>query len=129
MDTSTFLAQLLGPIFVIIGLGLLFNRAIYQAVAEEVVKSRALLYLTGALNLIAGLAIVLTHNVWGPSWKLIVTVIGWIALVRGAIRLLIPQQAGDFMARVLARGEVLMGVGVVALVVGAFLAWKGFSGT
>lgn len=130
MDTSIFLAKLIGPILIAIGLGLLFNRAAYQVVAEEVVKSRALLFLAGALNLVAGLAIVLAHNEWDLSWKVIITIIGWFALIRGLLRILIPQQLGDFLSRILARGpQVLTGVGVVALVVGAFLAWKGFSGT
>ena len=124
-----FLAKLIGTIFIVIGLGLVFNRAIYQVVAEEIVKSRALLYVSGALNLVAGLAIVLAHNEWSPSWKVIITIIGWFALVRGALRILLPQQIGDYLARIFARGpQVLFGTGIAALIVGAFLAWKGFSG-
>lgn len=130
MDTSLFLAKLIGPILIVIGLGLLFNRAAYQVVAEEVVKSRALLFLAGALNLVAGLAIVLAHNEWDLSWQVIITIIGWFALIRGFLRILIPQQLGDFLSRILARGpRVLVGSGVVALIIGAVLAWKGFSGT
>jgi hypothetical protein len=130
MDTSIFLAKLIGPILIVVGLGLIFNRAIYQVVADEIVKSRALLYFSGALNLVTGLAIVLTHNKWALSWKVIITIIGWFALVRGALRILLPQQVGDYLARILARGpQVLFGTGIVALILGAFLAWKGFSGT
>jgi hypothetical protein len=130
MNTSIFLAQLIGPILAVIGLGVLINRAGYQAVAEEVVKSRVQLWLSGVLALTAGLAIVLVHNEWDLSWDVIITIIGWLAIVRGLLRLLIPQQIGDFLSRGLARGpQVLTGVGVVALVVGAFLAWKGYSGT
>jgi len=130
MDTSIFLAKLIGPILAVIGLGLLINRATYQAVAEEVVKSRVQLYLSGVLALTAGLAIVLSHNEWDLSWQVIITIIGWLAILRGLLRLLIPQQIGDFLTRALARGpQVLTGVGVVALIIGAFLAWKGYSGT
>ena len=130
METSIFLAKLLGPILFVVGLGLLVNRAAYQVVAEEVVKSRALLFLAGALNLVAGLAIVLAHNEWDLSWQVIITIIGWFLLIRGFLRILVPQQIGDFLSRILARGpQVLVGSGVVALLVGAFLAWKGYSGT
>lgn len=129
MDPSIFLAKLIGPILIVVGLGIVFNRALYQSVAEEIIKSRALIYLTGVLNLVAGVAIVLTHNKWGLSWKLIITIIGWFAAVRGALRLLIPQQIGDFLTRTLANPQVLFGSGIVAIIVGAVLAWKGFSGT
>jgi len=130
MDPSIFLAKLMGPILVVVGLGILINRAPSQAVAEEVVKSRALLYVSGVLALIAGLGIVLTHNEWDLSWQVIITIIGWLAVVRGLLRVLIPQQIGDFITRVLARSpQVLTGSGVVALILGAVLAWKGYSGT
>jgi hypothetical protein len=56
---DVFLAKLIGPVLITIGLGVLLNRGAYQAVAEEVAKSRTLLFVTGALNLVAGLAIVL----------------------------------------------------------------------
>jgi len=128
MDPSIFLARLIGPIFIVVGLGLVFNRALYQAVAEEIVKSRALLYFSGALNLAAGLAIVLTHNVWAPSWQVIITIIGWFALIRGVLRILLPQQIGEFLARILANRQVLFGSGIVAIVIGAVLAWNGFGG-
>ena len=130
MDPSIFLAKLMGPILVVVGLGILINRAPSQAVAEEVVKSRALLYVSGVLALIAGLGIVLTHNEWDLSWQVIITIIGWLAVIRGLLRVLIPQQIGDFITRVLARSpQVLNGSGVVALILGAVLAWKGYSGT
>ncbi len=125
-----FLAKLIGPILVVIGVGVLLNRAGYQAVAEEVVKSRVQLWLSGVLALTAGLAIVLAHNEWDLSWQIVITIIGWLAILRGLLRLLFPQQIGDFLTRALARSpHVMTGVGVVALVVGAFLAWKGFGGT
>ena len=63
METSLFLARLIGPIFIIIGIGLLLNRDMYRTAAEEVFKSRALFYVFGALALAGGLAIVLNHNV------------------------------------------------------------------
>ena len=103
MDPSIFLAKLMGPILVVVGLGILINRAPSQAVAEEVVKSRALLYVSGVLALIAGLGIVLTHNEWDLSWQVIITIIGWLAVIRGLLRVPIPQQIGDFITRVLAR--------------------------
>jgi uncharacterized membrane protein len=124
-----FLAKLIGPILAVIGLGVLLNRASYQAVAEEVVKSRVQLWLSGVLALTAGLAIVLAHNDWALSWQLVITIIGWLAILRGILRLIFPQQMSDFLTRTLARGPgVMTGVGVVALIAGAFLAFKGYSG-
>lgn len=46
MQTSIFLAQLIGPGFLVIGLGMLLNRDGYRAMAQEFLKSRALRRLT-----------------------------------------------------------------------------------
>ena len=51
MDTSLFLAKLIGPIFVIVGTGLLLNGDRYRAVVDEVMSSHTLLYIFGAIAL------------------------------------------------------------------------------
>ena len=128
METSLFLARLIGPIFIIIGIGLFLNRDMYRTAAEEVFKSRALFYVFGALALAGGLAIVLNHNVWVWDWPVIITVVGWLMIVRGTFRILFPQQIGDLAARMLARGpQLLLVSGAVVLVLGAILSWKGFT--
>ena len=64
MQTSIFLAQLLGPLFLIVGASVLFNPGAFRTLAAEVVRSVTLVYLFGLMDFAAGLAIVLTHNVW-----------------------------------------------------------------
>jgi hypothetical protein len=54
MDTSIFLARLLGPSMLVIGLGLLLNRATYRDLSLEVLDSPALIYLAGLIALVAG---------------------------------------------------------------------------
>lgn len=130
METSIFLAKLLGPIFLVIGLGVLFSRNVYRAAAEEVLEGRALLYLFGAIAFTAGLAIVLTHNVWVWGWPVIITIIGWLMLIRGTLRIVIPQQVGDLASRLMARNPNLLNIGgAIALVVGVVLAWMGYGCT
>lgn len=128
MDTSLFLAKLIGPIFVIVGIGLLLNRNRYRAVVDEVMASRTLLYLFGAIALTGGLAIVLTHNVWVWDWPVIITIVGWLMVVRGTLRIVIPQQVEDLAAKTMARWPNLLLVsGLLVITLGAFLCWKGFA--
>jgi hypothetical protein len=117
MDSSLFLARLMGPIFVR-----------YRALAEEVMTSRALLYVFGALALTGGLAIVLTHNVWIWDWPVIITIIGWLMMVRGTLRIVVPEKVGDLGARVLTRWpHILLVSGLTVIALGALLCWKGFA--
>ena len=128
MYTSLFLAKLIGPIFVIVGTGLLLNGDRYRAVVDEVMSSHTLLYIFGAVALTGGLAIVLTHNVWVWDWPVIITIVGWLMIVRGSFRIVFPQQVED-LARKMVAGwpEVLLISGVLVITIGAFLCWKGFA--
>ncbi len=53
--------------------------------------SPTLVYLNGVLLFVAGLAIVRTHNVWVRAWPVLVTVLGWVALAIGLLRMFAPQ--------------------------------------
>ena len=38
----------------------------------------------------AGLAIVLTHNIWAADWRVLITLFGWLNVIGGALRLFAP---------------------------------------
>jgi hypothetical protein len=128
MDTSIFLAKLMGPIFVIIGVGLFLNRERYLAVVDEVILSKTLLYVFGIMALTGGLAVLLTHNVWVWDWPVVITIIAWLMVVRGSLRIVIPQQI-----EAIAKGmkdqlpTLLLISDMIVISVGLFLSWKGYS--
>ena len=62
MDRSLFLARLIGPTFVVIALGMLINPSMYESMIVEALRPGILLYLSGLLSLLAGLAIINLHN-------------------------------------------------------------------
>jgi hypothetical protein len=84
MQVSVFLARLLGPLLLLPGVGLLVNPREFRTMATEVVGSITLIYLFGLFDFAAGLAIVLVHNVWTVNWRVLITLIGWLLLIRGA---------------------------------------------
>ncbi|MDD5553924.1 MAG: hypothetical protein PHE18_08670, partial [Candidatus Omnitrophica bacterium] len=61
MDNSILIARFLGPYIIMIGFALLFNLERYKNIAEDFFKNSALVYLSGLLTFVAGLAIVLSH--------------------------------------------------------------------
>ena len=91
MERSHFLAKLIGPVFIVGGVGMLFNTAVYRAMFERALHDHMLIYLSGILALVMGLAIVAVHNDWKWHWPLIITVIGWLALIGGVVRMIAPQ--------------------------------------
>jgi hypothetical protein len=126
MPTSIFLAKLIGPVALAIGIGLIANAAAYRKLADELLRSRALIYLSGLLALSAGLAIVLSHNVWTADWRVLITVIGWLAVLGGVVRVVLPQGTEAIGRRVLQHPQSLLIAAVIWLAIGAILSFFGY---
>ena len=90
MSTSVFIARLIGPVMLVIGLAVFANQRAFRELAEEFLASRALTFLSGLIIMPAGLAIVLTHNIWAIDGRVMITVFGWANAIGGAIRLAAP---------------------------------------
>jgi uncharacterized membrane protein len=126
MQTSAFLAKLIGPVFLAVGVGLLANAATYRMLAGEFLHSTALIYLSGLLTMTAGMALVLTHNVWAADWRILITLLGWLAAIGGAARIVIPQGSQKIGSSLLARPQSLTVAAVIWLAVGAILCFFGY---
>jgi len=44
--------------------------------------------LSGMLALLIGIPIVILHNIWEGPWEIVVTLIGWVTVIKGFVRLL-----------------------------------------
>src|ERR1700709_1548253 len=102
MSTSVFIARLLGPVMLVTGLAVFANQRAFRELAEEFLASRALTFLSGLIIMPAGLAIVLTHNIWAADGRGMITLFGWANLIGGAIRLAAPayvMQTGRAMLK------------------------------
>jgi hypothetical protein len=126
MQTSVFLARLLGPMLIVFGLAFAIHRKIYTAMAKEFIGSRSLVYLAGACALTGGLALVLTHNVWVGDWRVLITLIGWMATIAGTLRLLLPDMVRRVGGDMFVSERPVFITGVIWAVVGAVLCYAGY---
>lgn len=127
MEASDFVASLLGPFFVVVGVGMAAAPDQWRTMAGEFLGSRALIFLAGLLAFLPGLAIVLTHNVWVFDWRLIITIIGWLGLIGGTFRLLFPMQVQAIGTAMLGHSGFIRGAGVAVALLGLILASYGFT--
>jgi uncharacterized membrane protein len=127
MQTSIFIAKLIGPILLVVGIAMLINRKELDAIAQELLRSRVLLLLVGMIDMAIGLAIVLNHNVWVADWRLIITVLGWLLIVRGAIRVLVPEQVKTLAGRLLKNANLVTGSLAATAALGLVLSYFGYA--
>jgi hypothetical protein len=126
VNTSIFLAKLIGPLALALGFGVLFNRDAVRAVLDEFIRNRAILFLAGLITFPAGLAIVLTHNVWVADWPVIITIAGWLTALSGAIRLVAPEGAIRYGRRAYERPNGPLFSAAIWIALGAVLTFFGY---
>ncbi len=128
MTQSRFLAALVGPTFVALGLSVLINRALLDEVIAHLSSDYLLVIVVGVLTLVAGLAIVTTHRIW-KGWPAILTVLGWLAVIGGFLRVVVPGAVAVMAPSLFALdgGLMLTFIAVALILLGAFLSWKAFA--
>lgn len=113
------LAFVLGAIAVVKGLWLLLNQDKAMKIIAEYRKnpdSSFLLY-GGMVNVILGLIVLSMYNRWVPSFEVLITVFGWLMVIKGLILVFNPR----FVVKMkMGKNYVNFG-GVLSLVLGAVL--------
>jgi len=126
METSVFLAQLIGPVILAASLSLFINGERQRALAREFLHNAPLIYVMGIITLTAGLAIVLNHNVWTADWRVIITVFGWLAVIGGVMRIVFFKTVEKIGEGMLEKTWPMVVGGIVGLIVGAVLCFYGY---
>lgn len=126
MQTSTFLAALIGPVMLIAAVGMLLNPGGQRATMLAFLDSPPLIYLSGVLAMVAGLAIVLYHNVWAADWRVILTLFGWAGTIGGAARMLWPAGVESVGKAMLNKTWMMTAGGVAWLAIAAVLCFYGY---
>lgn len=126
MDVSIFLAKLFGLYFLITGPYMILKRDTIKGVFTDYFEHPSIVVVNGALSLITGLLIVLFHNVWELSYKILITLFGYLSIVRGVIHLYLPDRAHN-MAEKMSSGNALLISGFVFTLIGIYLTWVGFA--
>jgi hypothetical protein len=126
MAQSKLIAGLVGPLLVAIGVAMLINHQLFPAMIGEIAHNIGLIFLSGILVFLAGVAIVRVHNVWTGSWRVVITLIGWAAIASGIVRMWFPQRAAPIAEALGSNATGLLVGGIVVLALGAFLTFKAY---
>lgn len=123
---TIFLARLIGLYSLIISLAMMLHGHDSILMVEAIVRSSPLLFIAGMLALIAGLAIVLGHNIWsGGALPVVVTLVGWISLVKGALVLfLMPAGTAPLLLVDLRYEQLFYPYTAISLVLGLYLTYS-----
>jgi hypothetical protein len=121
MSNSKRIGALLGPTIVamIASEFPLVQPHLYDAQIPPVV------YLSGILMFVGGLAIVRTHNRWTADWTVLITLSGWFFLFLGVFRMFAAGSYQRGSANV--SSSVFMALEAIVLIGGLIITFKSYS--
>ena len=128
MQTSIFLAKLIGPVALLMGLVILLDPTRVRTMAREVLQGEAFIFLSGIITLPIGLALVNTHNIWTSDWRVLITLFGWMAVAAGIARLAFGGQLRAVGAAMVDNKMALAVPGTFMALLGAWLSYVAYLG-
>ena len=96
MDISIFLAKFWGWYLIIFFLILSFNPKRITQIFKDL-RDEKFLIIASILAIVIGLLNILFHNIWEANWRIIITLIGWIALFIGLFLFVLPKRTVAFL--------------------------------
>ena len=126
METSIFIAKLLAVVYLAIGFGILLNQSYYRKGLDEMVSNAGIMYLGGFMALVIGFLMVTYHNIWVKSWIVLITILGWFALLKGLLLLILPKTMTRFSMSLFKKKNFLLIDGIIALILGFIFGYFGF---
>jgi hypothetical protein len=83
-----------------------------------------LVYLSGVLLLVAGLFSIRAHNRWSADWPVLITLLGWLAVALGLLRMAVPHA---YITNYTGQSAGVLATEAALLSMGIFLTFKAYS--
>lgn len=126
MLITLFLARVIGVYLIIGGLAVLMDRSRLMLAVVALTKERFAQLIAGVLALITGLVLVNLVNDWSSLPALIVSLTGWVAILKGALYLLMPEKELSKMMQMFMDRKWYVLDGALVLLAGIYVAGFGY---
>jgi hypothetical protein len=126
---AIFLSRLLGLYYTFTALSMILHKQTFVETVTGLLHNAPVMFLVSIITLLAGLAMVLVHNILsGGAVSVIVTLIGWITLIKGFLFVFLSQetQAKLFLTN-LHYAQLFYVYTAISFVLGMFLTHGGFT--
>lgn len=118
---TTFLATVIGWYMVVFSFLILFRHEHVKSAVSDIMANRGLFFILAIMTFILGLLMVASHNIWVMGWPVIITVLSWLVLVSGIVRLFFPDDAPR-MGRAFLKEPMRLNIAaIVILLIGLYL--------
>lgn len=125
---TVYLGRLLGLFTLITSFWLLVERQSALSTIPALLVDRPAMVIFAVIALAGGLAIILAHNIWsGGALPILVTLIGWVMLIRGVLFLFLPPEATLQILAAMQFGRFFYIYLTIPFVLGMYLTYLSFT--
>ena len=118
--------QAFSLLYLAIGVGMFLNPDFYKKMFAEFCESGSIWYLGGIMALVVGYLIVAFHNTWTKDFSVIITVIGWMGLIKGILIFVFPKSMIGLTKAIFGEGKNLKIAAIFIIILGLALSFLGF---
>lgn len=126
MELSKFLSKVIGIYLIIVSANILLNTQEFMHRVSSLINDPSLMFVTGFFTLILGILTVVAHNIWQWHWRVIITIVAWLTLIKGASIILYPAFIDNTTHLFLENNKVAFSAGCFDLALGILLCYFGF---
>jgi hypothetical protein len=119
-------ARVMGPLLMVVPVVAVVRAADMRQLLAEFTVSDVWPWVTGSFILTAGIAIVAFHQIWRGTAAIIISVLGWLMVLRGIILLAFPGVFASVAQRMIGASGVWIAGFVVVALVGVYLTYVGW---
>jgi uncharacterized protein YjeT (DUF2065 family) len=117
--------QVFGLSISAMGLGMLMNPEYLKKVLRDFAQSPALTFLSGFMAILVGYLIIAFNSMWTGT-DLIITIFGWLALIKGVMLILYPATLYRLARGILRKKENFTYASVFCLAFGIIFLYLGY---
>lgn len=125
METSLFLAKSIGLFGTIATAVIILRYKFHVDMETRISANSESVYQSGYLFLLLGVMIVVSHQVWKLNWQVLITIIGWMLLFKGLMRILFPYSVRKMITKKKQNSNFLLAE-ISVFLISIFLLLKGF---
>ncbi len=91
MELSVLVSKILAITYISAGIAAISGKIAFSKIVEDFKESQGLTFIIGFITLVIGMLLVEHHNIWVKNWTVLITIISWLALLKGIMLMAFPQ--------------------------------------
>jgi|WetSurMetagenome_2_1015567.scaffolds.fasta_scaffold305376_2 hypothetical protein len=126
ITASVFIARVAAILYLCVGIGALLDKNSLKRIVEDLIKSPSAAYIGSMFALIMGFCLLAVNSAWNWHWTVIITILGWGGIIKGAFGLMFPDYTLKLAGYFSKMKNLYLIAGPLCIILGLVFGYYGF---